>query len=308
MSGLMETNIYQEESIRTIPSGNTLILLDEEFLVIPAIHDRSLLIDHGPHIDIEIDGLLELVIDCRSKKDIHILVKKDTSIYLKTSNKNLININILDQVNLNIYILPQGPHELVLKAQVGAKAKLELFEITTSFALISNKIEIELLKEEALVNYFALDLLYVNAKKNTQLTIYHRAPKTKSRQSFRGIYGHSSYGSFLGKVVVDKGAYQSCAFQLYKSVILGPKAKAHTMPQLEIYNNDISASHGASIGELDKTALFYLCSRGINLEDAKVLLIESLIQDILENIHEEIKKYFIESTKKAVILASKASL
>lgn len=281
----------KEELMRpcTIIAGaSTLVLNETNHLWLPALdlNPHAITIDNDKKsIHISKNCLLPLVIDCLAKQ-VHITIEEgaDVQVVFKTSLKNGTHLTLKDNSKATFYFIGQGPYEHNLVAQVKENAELKLFEIKTSVEQSINTIDVDLLSKDAEVSYWGLDVLCGLAQKSTALTIYHRAERTKSFQTFRGIYGGSSNGKFLGKVVVEKPASLSKASQLYRSVILGSKAKAHTMPQLEIYNHDISASHGASIGELDKNSLFYLCSRGLSLAEAKALLVRALVNDVLEQV------------------------
>lgn len=274
-----------------IAGALTIVLNDKDHLLLPS--HSSISIEDGINKSIFIDKCIEpLVIDCRSTKTIELTIKEkaDVSLLIHTQLANRLKINLKAGSKANIYLLGDATQKLEMLAEVGEKAHLKIFDIKTSKDMYESIINVHLIKPEAEVDYLALDVLSGNAHKSTALTIYHGAQMSRSSQCFRGIYGGSSFGNFLGKVVVEKQGAKSKATQLYRSVILSPKAKAHTKPQLEIYNYDISASHGASIGELDKNALFYLCSRGISLEQARALLLNGLINDVLEQMEPDFKK------------------
>lgn len=291
-----------------IAGASTLVLNDESDFVLPSIslNPKAISIQAGIAKSIEIEALCTepLVIDCRAEQAIDIIIKEgaDVQILLENSLSSQINIVLKDKAKACFYLLKGSRLEMSVK--VNESASFTLFDIKTSLEKSLHTIDIELAQKEAEVSYFGLDLLHGLAHKKTHLIINHRAEKTKSAQSFRGIYAGASEGSFLGKVVIEKNAGLSAASQLYRSVILSEKAKAHTMPQLEIYNYDIKASHGASIGELDCDILFYLCSRGLSLKDAKSLAIKGLINDILDQVKEEAFKRLISQIVERAALLS----
>jgi len=114
--------------------------------------------------------------------------------------------------------------------------------------------------------------------------IHHNAPFCESMQHYRGIANGSSTGIFNGKVVIEKDAQKSIVNQLNKNLLLSNKATINTKPELEIYADDVKASHGATVGQLDEQALFYLQSRGIDPHDAKKLLIDGFLHAIFSTI------------------------
>lgn len=110
----------------------------------------------------------------------------------------------------------------------------------------------------------------------------HLADHATSNQRFRGILADKARGVFTGRVVVPKGVRNSTAEQQNPNLLLSDTAHIDTRPQLEIYNNDVIASHGATVGRLDADAIFYLESRGIPEDQARKLLTAAFATDVLE--------------------------
>jgi Fe-S cluster assembly protein SufD len=119
------------------------------------------------------------------------------------------------------------------------------------------------------------------------LTLSHHAPQCESSQHFKGILNHKSQGIFTGKVYVAPGAHGTLAHQHNPNLILDHKARVMTRPQLEIYNDDVECSHGATVGQLDENALFYLKSRGLSHETAVIILTTAFASQIQEYIVSE---------------------
>jgi Fe-S cluster assembly protein SufD len=102
--------------------------------------------------------------------------------------------------------------------------------------------------------------------------VEHLAPHTSSDEVYRGVMSDRSVGGFVGRVLIHEGAIKSETHQLNNNLLLSPGAVVHTRPQLEIDNDDVAATHGSTVGQLDQAALFYLRSRGLRLEQAKALM------------------------------------
>lgn len=111
--------------------------------------------------------------------------------------------------------------------------------------------------------------------------IEHVAPHTTSEEEYRGIADGRGRGVFNGKVKVHPHAQKIDARQLSRNLLLAPTAEIDTKPELEIYANDVKCSHGATTGQLDAIALFYLRSRGVSAEEARMLLIRAFAESIL---------------------------
>jgi Fe-S cluster assembly protein SufD len=114
--------------------------------------------------------------------------------------------------------------------------------------------------------------------------VHHIKPNCESHQDYKGIFDDSSTGVFNGTVVVEKEAQKTNAFQANNNVLLSDKASINTKPQLEIFADDVKCSHGCTIGQLDKNALFYLKSRGIPEKEAKALLMYGFANNVMQSV------------------------
>ena len=114
--------------------------------------------------------------------------------------------------------------------------------------------------------------------------ITHNQSCTKSRQDFRAIADDRALCGYEGEIIVKKGTIKSEAYQLNKNILLSNKATIRSKPRLKIFADDVKCSHGATTGGIDKNALFYLKSRGINEKSARELLVDSFISEIIQKI------------------------
>jgi Fe-S cluster assembly protein SufD len=117
---------------------------------------------------------------------------------------------------------------------------------------------------------------------HTHVKIDHQAPYCRSNQLFKGILNNQSKSSFEGKIFIQKAAQKTEAYQLNQNLLLDPYAMAYTKPNLEIFADDVKASHGATIGKVDDEALFYLQTRGIPTEVGKKLLVSGFCGEVLD--------------------------
>jgi Fe-S cluster assembly protein SufD len=120
-----------------------------------------------------------------------------------------------------------------------------------------------------------------------RLNIEHAKPHCKSSQNFRGILDDHAHGVFIGQVLVDKDAIKTEAHQSNKNLLLSKYAQMTTCPQLQIFADDVICSHGATVGQLDEDAIFYLQTRGVQQEAAKDLLVHAFIQEPIDCITSE---------------------
>lgn len=114
--------------------------------------------------------------------------------------------------------------------------------------------------------------------------VHHIAPNCESHQDYKGIFSESAIGVFNGKVVVEKEAQKTNAFQANNNLLVNDKATINTKPQLEIFADDVKCSHGCTIGQLDENAMFYLQTRGIPLIEAKGLLMYAFANNVLDSV------------------------
>ncbi|TYB71776.1 Fe-S cluster assembly protein SufD [Bizionia gelidisalsuginis] len=114
--------------------------------------------------------------------------------------------------------------------------------------------------------------------------VHHIEPNCESHQDYKGVFGDSSTGVFNGKIVVEKRAQKTNAFQSNNNILLSDKASINSKPQLEIFADDVKCSHGCTIGQLDESALFYMRSRGIPKKEAKALLMYAFSNNVLSSV------------------------
>src|SRR5690606_30619561 len=124
--------------------------------------------------------------------------------------------------------------------------------------------------------------------------IDHAMPHCNSHEHYKGILDNVSRGVFNGKVMVRKDAQKTNAFQENNNIILSNEALVNTKPQLEIFADDVKCSHGATIGQLDEEAMFYLKSRGIGGEAGRAILLHAFASDVVKSIKIEPVKNYIE--------------
>jgi Fe-S cluster assembly protein SufD len=114
--------------------------------------------------------------------------------------------------------------------------------------------------------------------------VNHETPNCESHELYKGIYADKSTGVFNGKVIVEKEAQKTNAFQQNNNILIDDGATINAKPQLEIFADDVKCSHGCTIGQLNEDALFYLRSRGIPKKEANALLLYAFANDALEKI------------------------
>lgn len=158
------------------------------------------------------------------------------------------------------------------------------------------KLDVRLTGEGAEANIYGAYVCGGKEKVKISVDMRHDVPHCNSRQLFKGIAGGDSRVDFYGKIIVAQDAQKTEAYQENHNLLLSDGAKVDTKPQLEIYADDVKCSHGATIGRLNEEEQFYMRSRGISLEDAKVLQMISFIAPVLEHVEDEARRQSLASS------------
>jgi Fe-S cluster assembly protein SufD len=119
------------------------------------------------------------------------------------------------------------------------------------------------------------------------VNVDHAFPNCTSNQLFKGVLDDMATGAFNGRIYVHRDAQGTVAYQKNNNILLTDDARMDTKPQLEIYADDVKCSHGATVGQLDDDALFYLQSRGINKREARLMLMFGFAHEVIQNIKVE---------------------
>lgn len=134
------------------------------------------------------------------------------------------------------------------------------------------------------------------------ITMNHLVGGCRSRQLFNGLASGSAQCSFFGKIIVAPDAQQTEAYQENHNIVLTEEASVNTKPQLEIYADDVKCSHGATVGKLNEDEQFYMRSRGIPEEEAKVLQMISFVAPVLNGLEDETLMARIESAIRSLAI------
>ena len=199
----------------------------------------------------------------------------------------------------DVIIVPQG--QLVRNLEVNAGQKEDMVLLIMPGVSCDIRLDIRLAGEGAEANVYGAYVCGGEENVKISVDMHHDLPYCNSRQLFKGIAGGNSRVDFYGKIIVAKDAQRTEAYQENHNLLLSDGAKVDTKPQLEIYADDVKCSHGATIGRLNEEEQFYMRSRGITLEDAKVLQMISFVAPVLENIEGEAEREEITAALETAI-------
>ena len=160
----------------------------------------------------------------------------------------------------------------------------ETFVFSAGSDYFKNEINCNLKGEysSAFINgIFSLD---DNKQHEIRTTINHLVENTKSYQLIKSVLGKNTKSAYQGRIYVDSKAQKTDGYQLSKAILLDESSEFNAKPELEIYADDVKCSHGSASGSLDDNSIFYLMSRGLNYKQAKGLLINGFLLDVIEKI------------------------
>ena len=168
------------------------------------------------------------------------------------------------------------------------------FTFSYSGALVRNNLNIKLKEKNCYSNMYGFYALREKSHVDNHTTVDHIDENSISNEHYKGIMDNNSNGVFNGKIFVRKKAQKTNAFQSNNNILLSDEAKINTKPQLEIWADDVKCSHGCTVGQLNKEAIFYLQSRGISKEKAISMLLGAFSEEIIEKIENQFIKQKIK--------------
>jgi Fe-S cluster assembly protein SufD len=173
-------------------------------------------------------------------------------------------------------------HFSVARAQLAASAHYNGFVLITGARLSRQDIQVALAGKAARLTLNGAWLLRGDQEATIAPSVDHQAPGGETNELLKGVLSDKAHGVFLGSVMVRAGADGTNARQLNRNLLTSPTARVDTRPELTIYADEVKCGHGATVGDLDEAALFYLLSRGIDPETARHMLIEAFAAEALD--------------------------
>lgn len=204
------------------------------------------------------------------------------------TTKENISIHLDENAGLDLVVMQNehnlSSHHTNFNITLEANAVLRLHLITLHGGEIINTIEVNLNGKGGECELNGLYLANGKQRIYNTVNLSHNVPHCKSSQLFKGILEEEAITRFSGTILVAKDAQKTEAYQANNNLLASDHAKAYTQPHLEIYADDVKCSHGATIGSLDEQELFYMRSRGIPLNEAKLLQQQAFAYAVLSKI------------------------
>ncbi len=199
-----------------------------------------------------------------------------------------INILVEENANLTHFRVQKDSGESlnygVTEVEVRGGAHYDSTNVNLGAAVSRHDIEVRFTSEGGEAWVDGLYMLNGNQHHDTHSTIDHTVPNCTSHQTYKGVINDNARGVFNGKVFVRENAHGTDAQQSNKNLLLSDSARVDTKPQLEIFNDDVKCSHGATVGQLEDEELFYLLARGLPADLAKNLLTYGFAEEVINKI------------------------
>lgn len=182
---------------------------------------------------------------------------------------------------------PRAPHATHLFARLGQESRLKTFTLTADGELTRNEVVVELLGDGGSGHVAGAVLARDGSHVDNTVFVTHTGQGCESRQVFKNVLADRARGIFQGKIFVRDGAQKTDGYQISQAVLLTEGAEFLAKPELEIYADDVACSHGSTTGALDRTAMFYLRSRGVPEAEAEAMLIAAFADEAIAEIADE---------------------
>ena len=184
------------------------------------------------------------------------------------------------------------PVDLHIVQEAGSHVKLHLVnvqrdDVQCTKEEVVNRVWIEQAGEGCVTEIYGLAYLRGDERVTTETHVHHQVGSGRSEQLIKFVLDDQAQGRFVGDLKIAPDAQQVEAHQTNRNILLSEGAQMRTQPQLEIYADDVKATHGASTGQLDESALFYMQQRGISKEKARQLLVGAFMREVIEAIGDQ---------------------
>jgi len=176
----------------------------------------------------------------------------------------------------------QGFHTGACRVEIARDAHYRSLVLSCGARLARNEISAALIGAGAQCNLDGIALVAAGQHADATTLLDHRVPRGTSRECYKSVVDGDGRSVFQGSIVVAQDAQKTDARQMHRALLLSPQAHADAKPELRIYADDVKCAHGTTVGELDADSLFYLRSRGVDLEAARGLLIQAFVTELFE--------------------------
>ena len=243
------------------------------------LSDENEMVQHRNLFVAEKSSRAEVII-CDHTLSNHLFLTNSVSEMVVAENASLDVVRVQNEHNHSVQITNSWIGQ-------AANSNARHTTVTLHGGKVRNNLNIKLKGENAYCDANGLFLIDKQQHVDNFTIIEHQQPHCVSSQHYKGVLDDASTGAFTGKIHVFPDAQKTEAYQSNNNILLTRDAKMHTKPQLEIYADDVKCSHGATVGQIDENALFYLQTRGIPKAEARLMMMYAFADDVISGIKEK---------------------
>ena len=270
---------------------NTLLVQDGLFIYVPdgVVAERP----------VQLVNIFNAALDMMVKRRLLIIVGKNAAIKLlacdhtQSPDYNYLNNQVIEIVamqgsSVDYYDMEESTPKtsrvssIYVDQHEGSNVLIDGITLINGFT--RNNYHVEVNGEHAETHLLGMTIASGEQHVDSRTFISHNAPRCNSNEMFKYVLNDNAVGAFAGKILVQPNCPRVEAYQGNRNLCGAPTAKMYTKPQLEIYTDDVMCSHGSAVGQLDEDALFYMRTRGIGLDEARRLLMQAFVADVIDGV------------------------
>ena len=248
---------------------------------------------------IQLVNIFNAALDMMVQRRLLIVVGKNAAIKLlacdhtqspdyRYLNNQVVEIVAMQGATLDYYDMEESTPKtnrvssIYVEQHEGSNVLIDGITLTNGFT--RNNYHVEVNGEHAETHLLGMTIASGEQHVDSHTFISHNAPRCHSNEMFKYVLNDNAVGAFAGKILVQPGCPRVEAYQGNRNLCGAPTAKMYTKPQLEIYTDDVMCSHGSAVGQLDEEALFYMRTRGIGIDEARRLLMQAFVADVIDGV------------------------
>ena len=270
---------------------NTMLVQDGLFIYVPdgVVAERP----------IQLVNIFNAALDMMVQRRLLIIVGKNASIKLlacdhtqspdyRSLNNQVVEIVAMQGASVDYYDMEESTpltsrvSSIYVNQHEGSNVLIDGITLTNGFT--RNNYHVEVNGEHAETHLLGMTIASGEQHVDSHTFISHNAPRCHSNEMFKYVLNDNAVGAFAGKILVQPNCPRVEAYQGNRNLCGSPTAKMYTKPQLEIYTDDVMCSHGSAVGQLDEEALFYMRTRGIGIDEARRLLMQAFVADVIDGV------------------------
>ncbi len=270
---------------------NSLLVQDGLFIYVPdgVVAERP----------IQLVNIFNAALDMMVQRRLLIIVGKNATVKLLACdhtqssdyhylNNQVVEIVAMEGASVDYYDMEESTplthrvSSIYVEQHEGSNVLIDGITLTNGFT--RNNYHVEVNGEHAETQLLGMTIASGEQHVDSHTFISHNAPRCHSNEMFKYVLNDNAVGAFAGKILVKPNCPRVEAYQGNRNLCGAPTAKMYTKPQLEIYTDDVMCSHGSAVGQLDEEALFYMRTRGIGIDEARRLLMQAFVADVIDGV------------------------